>query len=115
MWIGPKLSTCSEKKYRSAGAVTVDVPWVGSTLDSWLYLLFLFLTVVAVHLVLNWPVFLAFLAELLEFVVPLKSVHPIVEDLLSVLGTTSSSWCLLASQAWTSVLGMSGNSQECCG
>lgn len=45
---------------------------------------------------MNWPVFLAFLAELLEFVVPLKSVHPIVEDLLSVLGTTCSSWYLLA-------------------
>ena len=58
MWIGPKLSTCSEKEYRSAGAVTVDVPWVGPTLDSWLYLLFL--TVVAVHLVFELACFLGF-------------------------------------------------------
>ena len=48
---------------------------------------------------MNWLAFLAFLAGLLEFVVPLEFVGPIFEDLLSVSGATSS-WYLLASQAW---------------
>lgn len=104
LWIGLKPSTWSEREYKSAGAVTLDIPLGFLSPNS----IFAFDTSDHVRCLI-WLAFLALLSgPLTGFGVSLScSLGPIFEDLLPVLDAAFF-WHLLFSPGLGNVLGMSG-------